>query len=531
VILFEMLTGDRLFEGETATDTMAAILRKEPEWEKIPADANPLLIQICRRCLEKDAKRRLRDIGEVRVALEGNTSTVIGLSDVGKLPPAVGGLESGRPSRRWPIVAVVLAAALVTVGYLGWSGAIGPKPPMAPLVQATVALPKGLQFDLNPAQPGPVTVSPDGLHLAFSASDSAGRTLLYIRDLDDPKARALPGTEGAHYPFWSPDSRTVAFFSSNGLARADILGGPIFRVCEAGNAKGGSWNENGMILFAESHASPISMISAEGGDPVDLTHLDQDKGFRSHRFPCWLPGGDSFLYLAIVRNADRNQGANAVIRYARVDGSEQKDILSCNNSAIYASGRILFVHDDGLLMARPFDPRSGDGRTLAIALDDSAGLTHIGLYDLEADSLHLLHPKANHFENGGRFSPDGNWLCYTSFETGKLEVFVESLDGNGRYRVSRSGGSFGSWGPAGRQIFYLDPRGFIMATDVVSPAEGSLQFGEVREIARGVEFGVYPPFTVGSRTGRIILERSVRSSGNTNLQLVTSWPQLLEDRR
>lgn len=407
-----------------------------------------------------------------------------------------------------------------------------------------------------------------------------------------------------------------------------------------------------------------------------------------------MPGGDSFLYLAIVRNADRNQGANAVLRYAQVDGSEQKDILSCNNSAVYASGRILFVHDDGLLMARPFDSLSGeftgpalpildkvmaippahlsvisasangilaysdgeggggtkqlfsldleagketplgqpqitfgfslshderrmvlslpdmnagtfdlwvrdlerdletplsfdpesemngvwspddqwlayswspggvqgvyrrrvdgggeaqlvfddgqnctptdwsgDGRTLALALDDSAGLTHIGVYDLEAGSFRLLHPKVNHFETGGRFSPDGKWLCYTSFETGKLEVFVESLDGNGRYRVSRGGGSFASWGPAGRQIFYLDPRGFIMATDVVSPAEGSLQFGEVREIARGVEFGIYPPFTVGSRTGRIILERSVRSSGNTNLQLVTSWPQLLEDRR
>jgi Tol biopolymer transport system component len=357
VILFEMLTGDRLFEGETASDTLAAILRKEPEWDSIPKEAAPLLVQICRRCLEKDPQKRMRDIGEVRVALEDSSSTVIGLSGIGDLPPAPAAMPSQPRVLPWIAVAV-LAVALGAVAFLGMTGVIGPAPEPLPLVQSTIQLPEGMQLNLNPAAPGPVTVSPDGKHLAFTAIDSTGIVHLLVRDLDKTEPEVISGTDGAHYPFWSPDSRTVAFFSGNNkLCRVDIAGGPILTICPAENGKGGSWGENDQILFAPSHISSIHMVAATGGKPRDLTNLSGEKDFRSHRFPRWLPGTESFIYIAVARS-NSDEGLDAMLRVGNLDGSTGKDLMPCQTSAEYANGEILFVHD-AILMARPFDPKQG----------------------------------------------------------------------------------------------------------------------------------------------------------------------------
>jgi len=353
VILYEMMTGIRLFEGETATDTLAAILHKEPDWETLPEETPGLLVQICQRCLVKDPQHRLRDIGEARVALEGAGNSVIGLSTAAlkdiELP------EYTAKSGKLPwIVAAGLVVALAAVGFLGVTGAIGPKPAPDPVVRSTVNLTEGLSLDLNPASPGPVKISPDGRYLAFSATDSGGTNMLYVRALNDPEPRLISGTETACYQFWSPDSRSLAFFTDAGnLERVDFAGGPVVTICKADNGKGGSWSEDGTILFTPNHISPIHRVSSDGGTAQPVTDLKNDTDVRSHRFPVWLPGGTHFIYIAVSRAGGGNGRVDSSLRLASIDGTETRDLMPCQSSAVFAGGQILTVHDN-ILMARPF---------------------------------------------------------------------------------------------------------------------------------------------------------------------------------
>ncbi len=299
----------------------------------------------------------MRDIGEVRVALEGSTSSVIGLSMVGDLPPAERTVFSRSNPLPWISVGV-LAIALALVSFLAMTGVIGPDLEPPALVQSSITLPPGVQMNLSPARPGPVAVSPDSRYLAFSAVDSTGQVLLYIRDLQKRNITPIANTRGAHYPFWSPDSRTVAFFTSNKLVRVDIAGGPVVTICAAENGKGGSWSENDQILFAPSHISSIFSVPATGGQPVEITGLATNLAFRSHRFPKWLPGGEAFLYIAVSRSGS-NDGLDSSLRFASIDTTIHKTLMSCQTSVEFASGELLFVYDT-ILMARPFDPELGE---------------------------------------------------------------------------------------------------------------------------------------------------------------------------
>jgi len=353
VILYEMLTGTRLFEGETATDTLAAILHKEPDWDVLPEDTPALLTQICQRCLVKDPEHRLRDIGEARVALEGSTTSVLGLSTDSLKNIDMPEYTARSAKLPW-MVAAGLVLALVAVGYLGFTGTIGPKPAPTQVVRSTVNLPDGLSLDLNPASPGPVKVSPDGRYLAFTATDSGGAIMLHVRALDDQEPKVIAGTRTAAYPFWSPDSRSLAFFTDGGnLDRVDIAGGPVVTICKADNGKGGSWSENGSILFSPNHVSPIHSVSADGGTPQPVTDLKTDTEVRSHRFPVWLPGGTHFMYIAVSRSGGGVGRVDSILRLASLDGTESRDLMPCQSSAVYAGGQILTVHDN-ILMARPF---------------------------------------------------------------------------------------------------------------------------------------------------------------------------------
>ncbi len=380
VILYEMLAGKRLFDGETTTDILAAILRKQPDWEVLP-EASPVLSQLCRRCLEKDPQQRLRDIGEARIALEGSSSSMVGVTTDIFAPQENRNRSHRRPLLPWLVVAA-LAVSLAVVGTLTALGKLGPQMQPSRLVRSEVRLPDGVNVYLNPAFPGPVKVSPDGRHLAFAGRDSTGQAMLYLRTLDQRDARAIPGTREAAYPFWSPDSRTVAFFSDNDLRRVEIRGGPVVTICPAENGKGGSWSSDGTILFAPTHNSPLHHVSAEGGTSQPVTDIAAGDGDRSHRFPVWLPDGEHFIYLAWSQARRSSPGADAALRVGSLDGSLDRELMPCQTNAVFASGQLLFVHDRNL-MARPFSLDKLDFAGPARALEEGVLMlreAHAGVF-------------------------------------------------------------------------------------------------------------------------------------------------------
>jgi Tol biopolymer transport system component/tRNA A-37 threonylcarbamoyl transferase component Bud32 len=483
VILYEMMTGHRLFEGETATDTLAAILHKEPDWDAVPEEAPGLLVQICQRCLVKDPQHRLRDIGEARVALEGSGTSVLGLSTDALKDIAIPEYQARGGKLPW-IMAAALAVGLGAVGFLGFSGAIGPDPDPVHVVRSTINLPGALSLDLNPASPGPVKVSPDGRYLAFTATDSGGVTMLYVRALDDPQPRLLPGTGGAAYQFWSPDSRSLAFFTDGGnLERVDIAGGPVVTICKADNGKGGSWNEDGSILFAPNHVASIHRVSADGGTPEPVTDLKGETDVRSHRFPVWLPGGTHFIYVAVTRSGGGPSRVDSSLRLAAVDGSETRELMPCQSSAVYAGGHILTVHDN-ILMARPFSlseldftgparpvvdevlalpaahlsvMSAVDAGVLAFASGEG-GFGNSRLFTLDRDGSNPLPLGEPLMTIGNELSPDGKYVALSmpDQQAGTFDIWIMEIERDLLTRLTFETESEMAplWSPDGKQVAF-----------------------------------------------------------------------------
>ncbi|MFH2052688.1 MAG: protein kinase [bacterium] len=483
VILFEMLTGRRLFEGATATDTLAAVLRKEPEWEDLPADVPPLLAQVCRRCLEKDPQQRLRDIGEVRIALDGGASTILDLSSQ-RLSPLPGGpFRKGVPGWAWGVMAV-LALALGGVGFLGLTGRIGPAPAPDPLVRATVTMADGVQLGLNPAAPGPVKVSPDGRMLAFTGVDSLGQVAIHLRGLGDTLPRQVSSTLGAAYPFWSADSRSVAFFSGDGnLKRLDVAGGPITTICKAENGKGGDWNRFDEVIFAPSHVAAIHLVSATGGEPRPVTRLADQPDARSHRFPSWLPDGEHFLYLAVRRGGTADM-AGAVLRIASKDGVLDRELMPIQAGGVYSEGHVLFVHDQ-ILMARPFSLEALDFTGPAFPLLEDVmviGAAHLAVFSVSGTgvlamctgtgggmgttTLQLLDPAGQEIRRIGQpvttfgvsFDPPGRnvALVLADDQLGTFDIWIYEIERDLRTRLTFENETeyFPIWSPDGQWIYY-----------------------------------------------------------------------------
>jgi len=354
VVLHEMLTGKQVFSGETVSDTLAAVITKEPDWEALPASAALRIRQLLHRCLTKDAKQRLRDIGEARIAIE---ETLSGASDVATgLVPSVGQPQEpalsavkGSPLQRalpWALAVVFLLGAIISsVSY--WRLARAP----ARAIVSEIEPPEQTQFGLYL---GPPVISPDGQTLAFAAVDLTGKrkTMLWVRSLDSPVARPLPGTEGASDPFWSADSRSVGFFADDKLKTIEASGGPAVVVADAPYAGGGSWNRDGTIVFVPHTAKGIYRVSASGGAPAPVIPPDTSKSWL-YVGPRFLPDGKHFLYVT-----QYGDPALAGIYFASLDGKERRLVLREGNSALYASGYLLYPRGN-TLMAQAFDPERG----------------------------------------------------------------------------------------------------------------------------------------------------------------------------
>jgi Tol biopolymer transport system component len=363
VVLYEMLAGRRLFEGELVTDVLASVLRGEIDFDALPAETPPALRRLLRRCLERQPKRRLHDIADARIVIDELIA--------GEREPAIAAPPA--PAPRWRRALPWLFAGLALLAAAAawvWPRGATPAAPRTS-IELALAAPAGGEFVIS-SNSGWGVVSPNGRQVVFPAT-VGGQRGLWVRPLERAEARRLPGTDTGFYPFWSPDGRQVAFFDTGSLMRIEVAGGLPERICDAAWGRGGDWGASGWIVFNPVGGGALALVRAEGGEPIALTELDEAAGEDAHYWPAWLPGERSFLYF--IRSERReNQG---VYLGRVVEGGIDRDrrrVVATSSSGLYAPaapGReamLLWTQEDRLL-ARALDPVRGalDGPVAEVA--------------------------------------------------------------------------------------------------------------------------------------------------------------------
>ncbi len=353
VVLFEMLTGRRVFDGDDGSEVLASVLKTDPPWNALPPDTPPAVQRLLRRCLEKDPRRRLAAIGDARLELDEPDVPAPAATIAATASPVA---RLSRASRLWPAVAAALVTALVALVVVErfWPASPGP----ARVTRLSILAPPGTS--LFPDSTG-VAISPDGTMVAFLVGSVAESTSeLWIRPLDSVVARRLDTGAAPALPFWSPDSRQIGFFGTDGKLRTIAASGGRAQVlCDAPGGRGAAWTPSNDILFAPDAGGPLYRISANGGTPVAVTKLDAARKEYGHRFPTLLPDGRHFLYVSLPgRNGRFDVFAGSLAGDSRVF------IGSFEAAPVYADPGWLLSMRQGVLTAQRFNPE-----TLKIAGD------------------------------------------------------------------------------------------------------------------------------------------------------------------
>jgi Tol biopolymer transport system component/tRNA A-37 threonylcarbamoyl transferase component Bud32 len=453
LVVYEMFTGRRAFGGEEVSDVLAAVLRQDIDWSALPADLPAPLQKLLRRCLERDPRKRLRDIGEARVLLEDPHALdpAVASSPTAIAAPVV---TATRWQRALPWAAAGVLAAALCASVLMWAPwrSAAPAPAPAPRrVLASIGAEAWLSMNGGPS----AVLSPDGKTLAFVARREV-QTRLFVRKLDQLHAVPLAGTDGAESPFFSPDGQWIAFFAGGYLQKVSVTGGAPISLCAAPVGRGGTWADDNTIVFTpSSDASLMMRIPASGGTPAVFGPLSD--GARVQRWPHRLPGGRGLLYSESVTSANWDVG-NLVV--APLSGGPSKVVVRGGYSGQYVHGGHLVYMNQGTVFAVRFDldrletvgqpvpalqgiagSITNGGVQLALSADGTAiyvpGTTTSAVNSVEwvarDGSTSVLRAAKSNWANP-KFSPDGNvWdrdtLTQLTFDSGNDRIPIWTPDG------------------------------------------------------------------------------------------------------
>ena len=347
-ILFEMLARRRAFPGENTADVIAGVLTREPDWGALPRETPPLVARLARRCLQKDARQRLHSIADARLDLEEAMAS--------GPAAAVTGPEGG-PRRRaaWSLPLMLSATAITVALATHLLTSRAPAPSSGPYPAAAFGLPDPAGESLY-LFVDPVRLSPDGTRIAMVTNSSEGRSRIWLRSLDALTPEPLEGTDGATFPFWSPDGRSLAFNAAGQLKVIELSTRTVRRAADTPTlVGGGAWSRNGTLLFTQGMGQGLGVVPAVGGEVQPVTFLDASRGEVYHGAPHFVGDGDGFIYFA----KSTNPGQSAVM-FGRLGTDGTRRILALESPAVYASPGHLIYGRGSELVAHKFDATRGE---------------------------------------------------------------------------------------------------------------------------------------------------------------------------
>jgi Tol biopolymer transport system component len=463
-MLYEMSTGKRPFEGRSQIKIASAILEDQPPPVRSLQPGLPVVMErLIETCLNKDPEARVQCAADLKLQLHWTADAARTLDSRESVP-------AGRRREPWFVAAATFAALLVVTAavVLSW------RRPAPIAIDAYILPPDKTSFALSSDDAaGPVVLSPDGAKLAFVAQDEHGVGRIYVRALAGHDAQPVAGTENANYPFWSPDSQSIAFASGGELRRVAVTGGPVLDICPVQRFRGASWGRDD-IVFAPDVTNGIFRVAPNSGStPVQITKVAADQ--TTNRWPTMLPDGRHFLYVA-ANHSTTEQNGRGSIYLASLDGQENRLILTADSNVAYAAGHLLW-EQGGSLLAQAFDPARGrlTGDAVAVvanvgynsstwkaafdANDNGVLVYQPGVGDdgqlllVDAGAKQVPIPDTSAFADV-RLSPDGNLAAALTTRTGH-DLWLLNLRQGTRTRFDFTYTTDGfAWSHDGKYIFY-----------------------------------------------------------------------------
>jgi len=493
-ILYEMATGRRAFTGKTQGSIVAAILAAEPPPISTLQPMSPLALDhVVGTCLAKDPDERFQTAHDLKLQLKWIAES----GSKAGLPAPVAARRKNRERILWGASGLLLAACVV-LALLHF----GQTKTERRAIHTYILPPEKSTFAFLGDHTGPLVISPDGTQLVFAALSSDGKQMLWLRPLEAASSQSIPGTEDASYPFWSPDSRFIGFFAEGKLKTIEAAGGPAQVLCDAPDGRSGSWNREGIIVFAPTFNGPLYRVSTEGGTPVQVTELDASQQEVSHRWSQFLPDGRHFLFFV---KSPRETVLGGYV--GSLDSKEKKLVIRNASNVVYAPPRYLLFVRENTLMAQAFDLKnltvSGDAVAIAqgiqvnppygraiLSVSDNGILAYSGAPSVaEPSRLIWLDRTGKQISMVGdpgmyanpRLSPDGTNLAVviadSSTSRSATDIWIYNLLNGGRTRLTfdPSLNLAPVWSPDGDKVAFSSNRkaGFPQLYRKAANGEGS----------------------------------------------------------